>query len=113
MTKRWSEAQHLVAAHLRRLYPFAVAVGAGMPGRDVTGTPGAAFEVKARKSFDPGSWMRQAARQATDGDIPVTVIRPNGGGPTNVGSWPCLITFDDLLDLLESGQISVRKGNPP
>jgi hypothetical protein len=107
VTKRWSEAQHLVAAHLRSLYPYAVAVGSGMPGRDVTGTPGAAFEVKARKSFDPGAWMRQAARQAGEGELSITVIRPNGGGPTNVGSWPCLITLDELITML--GAIPVHE----
>jgi len=101
MTKRWSQTQALTARYLNRHgWPYAQPVGAGRPGSDVTGVPGLAVEVKARADFSPAAFLRQAKQNAALGDLPFVVIRPPGGGPSNVDAWPVLLTFADLVGLL-------------
>jgi hypothetical protein len=83
-------------------WPYAEAVGAGASGADLTGTPGIAVEVKARREFTPLEFMRQAARNATDGQIPVVVLRPIGAGPTTVDDWPAILPHGVLRKLLHA-----------
>ena len=68
-------------------------------GRDLTGTPGVAVEVKARRGFAPLEWMRQAARNG-DGDLPVVIVRPDGAGPATVDDWPAVLPHHVLRRLL-------------
>ncbi len=98
---RGAETQAIAARKFRdTLYPYATDAGAGRNGVDVLNTDGLAVEVKGRKGFSPLAWVRQAVAQAADGDLPVVVVRPDGMGPATVGSWPVLIRFDDLINLL-------------
>ena len=60
-------------------WPRAARVPASSPGRDITGTPGHAIEVKARSEFDPMAWLRQSKANAGS-DRPCVVIRCNGQG---------------------------------
>lgn len=68
-------------------------------GRDLTGTPGVAVEVKARRGFSPLDWMRQAQRNG-DGDLPVVILRPDGAGPATVDQWPAIVPHHVLRTLL-------------
>jgi hypothetical protein len=83
----------LVAAALRADgWPYALPTGAGAPGRDVTGTPGIAWEVKARAGFHPLDNLRQVMAYAA-GDVPMVVLRCNGQGPATLDMWPTFSTF--------------------
>lgn len=103
--RRGRESEHLVAKafreHASGSWPDADAVGAGAPGRDVKGTPGIAVEVKGRREFMPMAALRQAVKNA-GADIPIVVMRPTGGGPTNVYDWPAFCTLGQMLDLLDA-----------
>jgi hypothetical protein len=107
--ERGRQTEHLVAAALAADgWPHAEATGAGSPGRDIKGVPGIAVEVKARTGFEPMAYLRQAVTNAGD-DIPVVVMRPTGGGPTNIDEWPAFLTFGQLRSLLRAAGY----GNPP
>lgn len=98
--ERGRATEHLVAAaYVGDGWPHAEATGAGSPGRDIKGTPGIATEVKARREFAPMAALRQAVANA-GGDVPVVVMRPTGGGPSNVDEWPAFTTFGQLRRLL-------------
>lgn len=94
-------------------WPFAEPVGAGRSGSDVTGMPGLLVEVKARRDFRPVEWLRQhalarlvIAAPLTPGEpqritaLPFVVWRPDGMGPTSVGSWGVMMRLDDFTALL-------------
>jgi hypothetical protein len=82
-------------------WPYAESAGAGRTGSDVTGIPGLACEVKARRGFSPQAWLRQAAAGAkADGGLPFVVHRPDGMGPATVSRWPVTLTLHDFTDLL-------------
>lgn len=99
--RRGAATQRIVADHLKqRGWPYAEPVGAGATGKDITGTPGVAFEVKARAGFDPVAWVRQAVRNAKGDDLPAVILRPNGFGPANVGDWVVVMRLGDLVGLL-------------
>lgn len=107
---RGAESQTLAAAKFKAtLYPYATDAGAGRNGVDVLNTDGLAVEVKARKGFSPLAWVRQAVAQAADGDLPVVVIRPDGMGPATVDSWPVMLRFADLINLLAEAGYGDRK----
>lgn len=82
-----------------RGFPYAESTGAGRPGRDITGMPGVAVEVKARASLDPIAWLRQAEATAA-GDLPCVVFRPNGFGPATVHEWGVLMRLDTFTQLI-------------
>lgn len=81
-------------------WPYAESTGAGRQGTDITGTPGIAWEVKARTGFDPLAAMRQARTHTAAGELAVTVLRCNGQGEAVVDDWPTLIPFGVLRRLL-------------
>lgn len=98
--RRGRETEHLVArAFAADGWPYALATGAGTPGRDITGTPGIATEVKARTRFEPTAALRQAIANAGE-DLPVVVLRPNGCGPATIDDWPAFVPFGQLRRLL-------------
>lgn len=67
------------------------------PGPDLTGTPGVAVEVKARRGLDLLAWMRQAASRP---GVPVLIVRPDGAGPATVDDWPAVVPHGVLRRLL-------------
>jgi hypothetical protein len=98
--ERGRATEHLVAAAFAGDgWPHAEATGAGSPGRDIKGVPGVAVEVKARAKFEPMANLRQAVANA-GGDIAAVVMRPVGGGPSNIDEWPAFVTFGELRSLL-------------
>lgn len=108
--RRGADTQRLVAQRLQAdIFPFAEPVGAGVGGRDITGTPGVAIEVKARRGLALTEWLRQTVRQATGGDVPVLVVRPDGAGPTTIDEWPAILPLATLIELLQAAGY----GNPP
>src|SRR5690625_3616206 len=80
-------------------WPFAESTGASRQGADITGTPDIAVEVKARRSFEPLAWVRQARADA-DGRLPFVVFRCDGQGEARVNEWPVLMRLDDFTNLL-------------
>jgi hypothetical protein len=92
--------QRIAADHLRRLFPYATARGAGEQGSDLMHTPGWAFEVKATSRGDLLAAIRQARANARPGEVPAVIHRPNGYGPARVGEWVVAMSFDDLLNLI-------------
>lgn len=79
-------------------FPWAESTGAGRSGSDITGMPGLAVEVKARRDFAPLAWLRQA-RTGSAG-VPFVVFRCDGQGEANVGEWGALLRLDDLTELI-------------
>lgn len=98
--KRGRETELLAARYLAENgWPYAMPTGAGASGIDITGTPGLAWEVKARTGFDPMANLRQAIRNADDA-MPLVLLRPNGVGPAQIGIWPVFTTLDNAIWLL-------------
>jgi len=81
-------------------WPYAESTGAGRTGSDITGVPGLACEVKARREFSPLAWIRQAA--AGSAGLPFVVHRPDGMGPASVEDWPVTLRLHDFTELLQS-----------
>ncbi|HET7386887.1 MAG TPA: hypothetical protein VFJ19_09530 [Nocardioidaceae bacterium] len=100
--RRGADTQRHVAGYLRTHgWRFAEPVGAGSPGADITGVPGLAVEVKARRGLDLPGWLRQAARNAA-GRVPLLVVRPDGFGPATVDDWPVTLRLADAVELLHA-----------
>lgn len=101
--RRGAETQTAVARWFASNgWPYAESTGAGRTGSDITGMPGLAVEVKARRDFTPLAWLRQAIGGATARDLPCVVFRPDGMGPASIAEWPVLIRLDDFTQLLRA-----------
>lgn len=94
---RGRRTEKVLALYYNRWWPFAEATGAGRSGVDVTGMPGLAIEVKARRAFEPVAWLKQAE---TRSGVPFVVFRPNGMGEQSVGKWGVLMTVEHHTQLL-------------
>ncbi|HEX8627080.1 MAG TPA: hypothetical protein VF755_02785 [Catenuloplanes sp.] len=98
--RRGAETQRIVAAAWKADgWPYAEPVGAGAPGRDMTGTPGIGAEIKARRDLDLTGWLRQTTCNAR-ADVPVLIVRPDGYGPATVDDWPAIVPHGALRRLL-------------
>lgn len=105
--RRGSETQAAVARWFAEHgWPYAESAGSGRQGSDVTGIPGLACEVKARRELRLIPWLRQAAANA---GVPFVVHRPDGMGPAAIASWPVTMRFDDFTQLLHDAGY----GEPP
>lgn len=63
----------------------------GVPGAaDIVGTPGIRFEVKGRRSIGALRFLDQARAEVQSGDVPVVLMRENGG------PWALLLELSDL-----------------
>jgi hypothetical protein len=82
-------------------WPFAESTGAGRSGSDVTGIPGLACEVKARRDFSPLAWLRQA-EAGTRGGLPFVVHRPDGMGEQSIADWPVTLRLSHFTALLQA-----------
>jgi hypothetical protein len=80
-------------------FPYAESTGAGRPGVDVTGMPGVALEVKARRELNLTGFLKQAVSQREHG-LPAAVVRPDGFGPARIGEWAAILTLADYTELL-------------
>ena len=99
-TRRGQDTQNAVAAWFRSKYwPFAESTGSGRSGSDITGMPGLACEVKARRDFSPLAWIRQAS---TEDGLPFVVHRPDGIGTASICMWPVTLPLDVFTELLHA-----------
>lgn len=96
--RRGAETQETIAHWYRQHgWPYAESAGAGRPGCDITGLPGLAVEVKARRAFNPLEWIRQARGRR---GVPYVIHRPDGLGPASVAEWPVTMRLADHTELL-------------
>ena len=97
--RRGAATQNIVAGWFASHgWPWAESAGAGRTGSDITGVPGLACEVKARRGFSPLAWIRQA--QTGKGSLPFVVLRCDGQGPAMLADWPVILRLADFTDLL-------------
>lgn len=98
--QRGAQTQTLVARWFAAHgWPYAESAGAGRQGSDITGIPGLACEVKARRLFNPLAWIKQA-RDGGPG-LPFVVFRCDGQGEQTVSEWPVLLTLRQFTTLLQ------------
>lgn len=96
--ERGRETEAVVAKWFREYgWPFAEQVGSFRPGPDLTGTPGLAVEIKARRDLQLVSWLRQASQNP---GLPMVIHRPDGMGPESVAIWPVTFHLADATRLL-------------
>lgn len=99
-TRRGSQTVAIVATWMQgNGWPYAEPVGAGRNGSDITGIPGLACEVKARRELRLTPWLKQAA---TGAGLPFVVHRPDGMGPAAVADWPVTMRLEDFTGLLHA-----------
>lgn len=101
---RGYRSQKVFAEYIRDIFPFAEPTGAGRQGKDILGTPGISFELKARSGFDPKSALKQAHAEAEEYILPVAVLRMNGQGEANIGEWVAVMRVDTLKQLLKEAE---------
>jgi hypothetical protein len=107
--QRAHETETAVARYLAAHgWPYAAPVGAFRNGADVTGTPGLAIEVKARRDLNLMTWLRQAQANALvtgavgGRRLSLVVHRPDGLGPAHVEDWPVTFRLADAVRLLRA-----------
>lgn len=100
---RGMQTQAIIAADLReeKIYPFATDAGAGRPGKDILNSPGTSIEVKGRKDFNPVAALRQATKNAGEGETPIVVMRMNGQGPAHVNEWVAFTTWKEMKEFIK------------
>ena len=107
-----SAMPNALARYLRPWWPHAEATGAGRNGRDITGTPGVAFEVKTaddfKRDFKPTAWVKQAMGHSTD-ELPVVVYFPRGIGAEHTGQTLSILPTGQLLDVLEAAGYAPKR----
>lgn len=105
---RGMASQRIVADWFREHgFPFAESTGAGRAGVDITGMPGVAIEVKARRGFNLTGWLKQATSERRHG-LPAVIVRPDGYGPARIAEWGAVLTLADYTELLRAAGY----GNP-
>jgi hypothetical protein len=99
--QRGYDSQRIVANYFKEHgWPYAEPTGAGRQGTDVTGIVGVDVEVKARRALDLTGTLRQQAARASEGVLPLAVIRPDGYGPSKIGEWPVVIPLSVMVELM-------------
>lgn len=96
---RGRESQVFAANYLKPVFPDAESLAASLPGKDIKNTGEWAFEVKARRAFNPAEWSRQASKY-DDGKWHACIMRPDGYGEAKVGQWLVFMTFEEFRTLL-------------
>ena len=93
------------AAYSRHWWQFAEAAGSGRNGRDITGTPGVAFEIKTaddfKRDFKPTMWVAQAKANAGSDEPHPVIYFPRGVGAANVGNSLFIVSTQWGMRLLE------------
>ena len=93
---RGLRTERVVAEYLRQWWQFAN-VGRGA-GKDILNVP-FDVEIKARSSFQPLEWLRQATKRADGKELPFVVSRMNGQGES-AEDYLAFMRFGDLVQLL-------------
>jgi hypothetical protein len=101
--QRGRESEKCVADYLvRNGFKTAHVTSMAASGSDVLGIPGIDFEVKARSGLPISETMAQLKRRRKETGLGVGVLRLNGQGEKAVGDWVAILTFDDLIYLLQA-----------
>ena len=93
---RGYRTERVVVNYLQEWWHHA-SVGRGA-GRDVYNVP-FSCEIKARSSFQPLEWLRQATKRADGKELPFVVSRCNGQGES-AEDYLAFMRFGDLVQLL-------------
>ena len=94
---RGLRTERVVAAYLSQWWRSA-SVGRGA-GKDILNVP-FDCEIKARSSFQPLEWLRQATKRASASDeLPFVVCRMNSQGE-DASAYLAFMRFGDLVQLL-------------
>lgn len=93
---RGLRTERVVAEYLRQWWQFA-SVGRGA-GKDILNIP-FDVEIKARATFQPLEWLRQATKRADGKELPFVVSRMNGQGES-AEDYLAFMRFGDLVQLL-------------
>lgn len=101
-----------LARYLRPWWPYAEATGSGRNGKDITGTPGVAWEVKTaddfKRDFKPTIWVKQAKGNTPDGDLPVVVYFPRSLGEAHTPQALAILPLSELMVVLEESGYTGR-----
>jgi hypothetical protein len=73
---------------------------ASLPGKDVTGMPSWAPEVKGTRDNPLPAALRQAAKNAEPGETPLVVWCPDGYGEAKIDDWVVAFRFKDAVELM-------------
>lgn len=100
---RSREADDIMAEWLKKHLGFSKAkrTPASLSGVDIQNTPGLAPEGKATGKFNIMASLRQAVKNAKNGDLPFVYYRPNGFGEAKIAEWPIILRNDDFTELLK------------
>lgn len=98
---RGYRSQKVFAEYIQPQFPYAEPTGAGRQGKDILGTPGVWFELKARTGFNPLEALKQMEKESQGGDVQAAVLRMNGQGEKSIGEWVVCLRVDTLLRLLK------------
>jgi hypothetical protein len=103
---RGNAAPNWLAEYVRPWWPYAEATGSGRNGRDITGTPGVAWEVKTADDFKrdckPTLWVAQARANAGSGEPCPVVYLPRGVGQANIANSLFILPTHWGMTLLEA-----------
>lgn len=101
--QRGRDSEKCVADYLvRHGFKTAHVTSMAASGSDVLGIPGIDFEVKARSGLAISETLAQLKRRRKETGLGVGVLRLNGQGEKAVGDWVAILTFDDLIYLLQA-----------
>ncbi len=81
-------------------YPHAERRRIGVPGPDVTGTPGVAWECKSAARIELAAWVDQAEQQRADTRAVYGPLVVKRRGTTDVGQWYAVLPMAQLMALL-------------
>lgn len=84
-------------------WPYALATPGSASGVDLANTDPFAVEVKATANLSIPAFVRQAARNAQPGQVPVLLLRLNRQGPEAVENWPIVLPGLPYLSALARG----------
>lgn len=72
---------------------------------DIAWLPWLAVEVKAARTPDYGTWLREAEAERANcqAEIGIVVHKPHGTGLTNQGKWRVVMELDTFMTLLDRG----------
>lgn len=102
---RGRRIQNLVAQYFRdHGWTGAESTPASLPGKDVTGMPSWAPEVKGTRDNPLPAALRQAAKNAGEGETPLVVWCPDGYGEARIDEWVVAFTFKDAVELMRKAE---------
>ena len=83
-------------------WDHAESIAASLPGKDIEGMPGWAPEVKATRDGSLTGAIKQAAKNAGEGETPFVVWRPDGYGEEKIGQWVVALSLKDFTELMRA-----------